>query len=63
MGSDPKTSVVNEFGQSHDCPNLYVVDGGVFVTVGALNPTSTIQAIALRAADSMVGAQILESSR
>lgn len=63
MGSDPKTSVVNEFGQSHDCSNLYIVDGGVFVTVGALNPTSTIQAIALRAADSMVGAQILESAR
>ncbi len=31
--------------------NLYIIDGSVFVTGGAVNPTSTIQAIALRVAD------------
>jgi choline dehydrogenase-like flavoprotein len=35
------------------------VDGSVFVTAGALNPTSTIQAIALRAADYMLGRELL----
>lgn len=60
MGSDPQTSVVDQFGKAHDCENLFIVDGGVFVTVGALNPTSTIQAIALRAADAMLGAPLLK---
>ena len=35
-------------------PNLYVVDGSCFVTSSGVNPTSTIVAIALRAADHMV---------
>jgi hypothetical protein len=35
---------------SHDIPNLGVIDGSVFVTSGAVNPTSTICALALRAA-------------
>jgi len=51
MGSDPRTSVVNQWCQSHDVKNLFVVDGSVFVTAGAVNPTSTIQALALRTAD------------
>jgi choline dehydrogenase-like flavoprotein len=51
MGLDPKTSVVNERGQAHDVKNLFIVDGSVFVTAGAVNPTSTIQAIALYVAD------------
>jgi choline dehydrogenase-like flavoprotein len=50
MGTDPATSVVNAECQTHDVPNLYIIDGSVFVTAAALNPTSTIQAIALRAA-------------
>lgn len=53
-GTDPATSVVNEFGQSHDVPNLYVLDGSVFVTSSAVNPTPTITAFALRAAEHMV---------
>jgi choline dehydrogenase-like flavoprotein len=47
MGRDPRTSVVNEWGRAHDVKNLFVIDGSVFVTGAAVNPTSTIQAIAL----------------
>jgi len=50
MGSDPKTSVVNSYGQSHDVKNLYITDGSVFVTSAAVNPTLTIQALATRTA-------------
>ncbi|MCH8102527.1 MAG: GMC family oxidoreductase [Chloroflexi bacterium] len=51
MGLDPETSVVNELGQAHDADNLFIVDGSVFVTAGGVNPTPTIQALALRTAD------------
>jgi choline dehydrogenase-like flavoprotein len=51
MGADPATSVVDPFGRSHDVPNLFVVDGSVMVTGGAVNPTSTIAAWALRTAE------------
>jgi choline dehydrogenase-like flavoprotein len=54
MGDDPKTSVVDRWNRAHDVPNLYVVDGSVFVTSTGVNPTSTIVAIALRAADHMI---------
>jgi len=53
MGRDPKTSVVNEWGQAHDVKNLFIIDGSIFVTAGAVNPTSTIQALALYVADSI----------
>jgi len=53
MGTDPKQSVVNEWGRSHDVKNLFIVDGSVFVTSGGVNPTSTIQAIALYIADTI----------
>ena len=51
MGADPQRSVVDRWCQAHDTPGLYIVDGSVFVTAAALNPTSTIQAVALRTAD------------
>lgn len=51
MGDDPATSVVDKWGRCHDVPNLYIVDGSTFVTAGAVNPTSTIVALALRAAE------------
>ena len=54
MGDDPGSSVVDRWGVSHDVPNLAVIDGSVFVTVGAANPTSTICALALRAVDHLV---------
>lgn len=53
MGTDPEKSVVNEWGRSHDVRNLFVIDGSVFVTSGAVNPTTTIQALALYIADTM----------
>ncbi len=53
MGRDPATSVVNARGQAHDVKNLFIVDGSVFVTAGGVNPTSTIQALALYVADNI----------
>ncbi|HVZ06495.1 GMC family oxidoreductase [Rhodopila sp.] len=51
MGTDPERSVVNPWGRSHDVKNLFIVDGSVWVTGGGVNPTSTIQAVALYIAD------------
>ncbi|MCB1378544.1 MAG: GMC family oxidoreductase [Alphaproteobacteria bacterium] len=51
MGNDPRTSVVDRFGRAHDVPNLFIVDGSVMVTGGAVNPTSSITALALRTAE------------
>ncbi len=51
MGRDPARSVVNEWGRAHDVRNLFVIDGSVFVTAAAVNPTSTIMALALYVAD------------
>lgn len=48
MGIDSETSVVNEFGQSHEIKNLLIVDSSVFNTSGGVNPMSTIQAVALK---------------
>jgi choline dehydrogenase-like flavoprotein len=53
MGRDPAHSVVNQWGRCHDVKNLFIVDGSVFVTGGGVNPTSTIQAVALYVADQM----------
>lgn len=54
MGNDPESSVVDPFGRAHDVRNLFIVDGGTFVTSGGVNPTSTIVALALRTADYIV---------
>ncbi len=51
MGDDPRTSVVNADGRSWDIPNLWVCDGSLFPTIGGVNPSLTIQALALRAGD------------
>jgi choline dehydrogenase-like flavoprotein len=53
MGRDRQTSVVNEWGRCHDVRNLFIIDGSIFVTAGAVNPTSTIQGLALYIADSI----------
>jgi choline dehydrogenase-like flavoprotein len=53
MGTDPERSVVNESGRCHDARNVFIVDGSIFVTAGGVNPTSTIQALALYIADTM----------
>jgi choline dehydrogenase-like flavoprotein len=51
MGDDPATSVVNGDCRSWDIGNLWVCDGSVFPTVGGVNPSLTIQALACRTAD------------
>jgi choline dehydrogenase-like flavoprotein len=51
MGSNPKTSALNSFCQSHDVKNLFVTDGSTFPTSSEKNPTLTIMALSLRAAD------------
>lgn len=48
MGTDPATSVVGPDCRSHDVPNLWICDGSVFPTGGAVNPSLTIQALATR---------------
>jgi gluconate 2-dehydrogenase alpha chain len=55
MGNDPKTSVVNRYGQSWDSPNLFIIGSSTFPTMGAgFNPTLTIQALAYMSADAIV---------
>jgi choline dehydrogenase-like flavoprotein len=51
MGADPKTSVLNQFQQSHDVKNLLVVDGSSHVSASCQNPTWTIMALAWRSCD------------
>jgi choline dehydrogenase-like flavoprotein len=51
MGRDPKSSVVDAWNQAHGVTNLFIVDGSSFTTSAAVNPTSTIGALALRAAE------------
>jgi len=51
MGNDPKTSVLNQFQQSHDVKNLFVVDGSSHVCASAQNPTWTIMALCWRSCD------------
>ena len=50
MGNDPATSVTNKWHQAWEVPNLFIVDGSSFPTGGVVNPTSTVCALALRAA-------------
>ncbi|MBI3667545.1 MAG: GMC family oxidoreductase [Acidobacteria bacterium] len=51
MGTDPKTSVLNQFQRSHDVKNLFVVDGSSHVSASCQNPTWTIMALAWRSCD------------
>ncbi|MGC3957382.1 MAG: GMC family oxidoreductase [Verrucomicrobiota bacterium] len=54
FGEDPKTSVLDLNCRAHDVDNLYVVDGSFFVSSGAVNPTLTIVANALRVGDHLL---------
>ncbi len=51
MGSDPKTSVLNGYCQTHDVGNLFVIDTSCFVSFPGHNPSLTAQAIAYRSCD------------
>lgn len=51
MGNDPKTSVLNRYNQCHDAPNVFVTDGSCFTSQGTQNPTLTMMALTIRAAE------------
>jgi len=51
MGSDRKTSVLNQFQQTHDVKNLFVMDGSCFNSPGCQNPTLTIMSLAVRSCE------------
>ncbi len=55
MGGDPRSSVLNQFEQSHDVKNLFVMDGAAFPSSGCQNPTLTIMALAVRSCDYLLG--------
>jgi choline dehydrogenase-like flavoprotein len=54
IGSDPARSVTNGFGQAHDHENLFLAGSRLFATSGAVNPTFTLSALALRSAEHTV---------
>lgn len=54
MGNDPKTSALNKNNQAHDCKNLFVMDGGPFVSQADKNITWTILALSMRASEYLV---------
>jgi len=54
MGNDAKNSALNKFSQAHDCKNVFVVDGGQFVSQGDKNITWTILALSMRASEYLV---------
>lgn len=49
MGRDPRTSVLNQWNQSWDIPNLFVTDGGAMTSSGCQNPSLTYMALTARA--------------
>jgi choline dehydrogenase-like flavoprotein len=54
MGVDARASVLNQFQQSHDIPNLFVMDGAAFPSSACQNPTLTIMALAVRSCDHLL---------
>lgn len=54
MGDDPKTSVLNKYSQAHECKNVFVVDGGSFVSQADKNPTWTILALSWRTSEYII---------
>ncbi len=55
MGRDPKTSVLNEWNQVWDCPNVFVTDGSFMASAACQNPSLTYMAFTARAVDHAVG--------
>jgi choline dehydrogenase-like flavoprotein len=51
MGKDPKTSLLNEWNQLHECKNVFVTDGACMTSTGTQNPSLTYMALAARAVD------------
>jgi len=55
MGDDPEQSVVNSYGQTHDIANLFIAGPGLFPSSGGVNPTFTVNALASRSSDYLLG--------
>ena len=51
MGTDPKTSVLNGWNQSHDVKNLFITDGSFMTSSACQNPSLTFMAFTARAVD------------
>jgi choline dehydrogenase-like flavoprotein len=54
MGGDPAASVVDQYGRTHDVPNLYIYGGSTFPTSSGVNPTATISAVTLRSVEHLL---------
>jgi choline dehydrogenase-like flavoprotein len=54
FGNDPKTSVLDSNCKAHELDNLYVVDTSFFPSIGAVNPSLTAMANALRVGDHLI---------
>jgi choline dehydrogenase-like flavoprotein len=54
MGNDPNKSVTNKYQQLHDVKNVFIVDGGPFVSQADKNPTWTILALSWRTCDYII---------
>ena len=54
MGRDARSSVLNQFQQTHDIANLFVMDGAGFPSSACQNPTLTIMALAVRSCDHLL---------
>lgn len=54
MGNDPKKSALNKYSQSHECKNLFVVDGAQFVSQADKNITWTILALSMRTSEYLI---------
>ncbi|MCB2065011.1 MAG: GMC family oxidoreductase [Erythrobacter sp.] len=54
MGVDPANSVLGQWNQAHDVPNLFITDGAAMASSGCQNPSLTYMALSARAADAAV---------
>ena len=54
MGLNSETNVVNEWGFSHEVPNLGILGASVMGSSGSRNPTLTVQALSWRTAEHLV---------
>jgi choline dehydrogenase-like flavoprotein len=54
MGTDPRTSVANPWGQLHDVPGVWIGDGSAFPTASGTNPMLTIMALARRTSGAII---------
>jgi len=55
MGSDPKTSLLDEWNQLHHCKNVFVTDGACMASTGNQSPSLLYMALTARAVDHAVG--------